>query len=56
MNNWDKTKHRHTLAISAFPPKGYISIWNANETLTRNADKSLLGGEKENTLFLLPNM
>lgn len=39
MNNWDKTKHQHTLAISAYP-KGYISILNAIETLTWNADNS----------------
>lgn len=56
MNNWDKTKHQHTLAISAHP-KGYISILNAIETLTWNADNSSFffgwgGGE----LFLLPHL
>lgn len=48
MNNWDKTKRRHTPAISAHP-KGYISILNAIETLTQNAGNSLLG-VKENII------
>lgn len=46
MNNWDKTKYRHTRAISAHP-KGYISILNANQNLTQNTDNLLLGGVGE---------
>ncbi len=56
MNNWDKTKRRHTLVISACP-KGYISILNAIETLTRYADISLLEGKKKKKAwFLLPDL
>lgn len=55
MNNWDKTKRPHTHAAISAHPKGYISILNAIETLTRNADNSLLGvGEKKHYSFSLP--
>lgn len=52
MNNWDKTKDPHAPAISAHP-KGYISILNAFETLSRDADKSLLGRRKERKHYSL---
>ena len=49
MNNWDKTKHQQSLAISAHP-KGYISILNAIETYSNGRQLALWWDKNKNII------